>query len=144
MWILDQLEPGGATYNVPAAVELRGALKLSALEQAIDAIVLRHEVLRTTFRKSDQGEPEQVIGASRRRGMPVVDLTMLPSEEIEPSLDRLALHDAQPSFDLTTGPLFRVTTLRVTEQRHVVLFTMHHIVSDGWSTSVLVRELAEI
>jgi amino acid adenylation domain-containing protein len=144
MWILDQLEPGGATYNVPAAVELGGPLQLSALEQAIDAIVRRHEVLRTTFRKSDQGDPQQVIAEPTHRVMPVVDLARLSPEDVEPALDRLARHEAQYPFDLSTGPLFRVTILRVTDRRHVVLFTMHHIVSDGWSTGVLVRELSEL
>jgi amino acid adenylation domain-containing protein len=144
MWILDQLEPGGATYNVPAAVELDGPLHPGALEQAVDAIVLRHEVLRTTFRKSDEGEPVQVIGEPGRPGMPVIDLTGLSSQHVEHTLDRLARHEARYPFDLTAGPLLRVATLRVTDQRHVVLFTMHHIVSDAWSTGVLVRELSEL
>jgi amino acid adenylation domain-containing protein len=144
MWILDQLEPGAATYNVPAAVELSGPLQPSALEQAIDAIIRRHEVLRTTFRKSDQGEPEQVISAPSHQGVPVVDLSGLSSDNIEHTLDRLAQEEARYPFDLNIGPLFRITLLRVTDFRHVVLFTMHHIVSDGWSTGVLIRELSEL
>jgi amino acid adenylation domain-containing protein len=144
MWILDQLEPGAATYNVPAAVELKGPLQIGALEQAIHAIVARHEVLRTTFRKSSEGEPEQVIEALRIQRLPVIDLVQLSPDMIETALDRLALDEARQPFNLASDPLLRVTILRVRHDRHVVLFTMHHIVSDAWSTGVLVRELSDL
>jgi amino acid adenylation domain-containing protein len=144
MWILDQLEPGAATYNVPAAVELKGPLQIGALEQAIRFIVARHEVLRTTFRKSSRGEPEQSIEGVRIQRLPVVDLVRLAPDIIERSLDRLALAEARQPFDLAADPLLRVTILKVRHDRHVVLFTMHHIVSDAWSTGVLVRELSEL
>jgi amino acid adenylation domain-containing protein len=144
MWILDQLEPGGATYNVPAAVELEGPLQIGALEQAIHSIVARHEVLRTTFRKSSEGEPEQVVGGLRIHRLPVVDLERFSPDMVEAALDRLALTEARQPFNLASDRLLRVTILRVRPDRHVVLFTMHHIVSDAWSTGVLVRELSEL
>lgn len=144
MWILDQLEPGSAAYNVPTAVDLEGPLHLASLEQAIDAIVARHEVLRTTFRTSPMGEPEQVVSLPSARQLPVVDLGSLPPDALEEVVRRLALREAGDPFDLATGPLLRVAILRVARETHVVLLTMHHIVSDGWSIGVLVRELSEL
>ena len=144
MWILDQLEPGSSTYNVPGAVELKGPLHLASLEQAIDAIVTRHEVLRSTFRRSPTGEPKQVIGEPRARRLPVTDLGSLSRDDAENAVSRLLLSEAEDPFDLTTGPLLRVSVLRLAPERHIVVFTMHHIVSDAWSTGVLIRELSEL
>ena len=104
----------------------------------------RHEVLRTTFRKSSGGEPEQVIGGLRSHRLPIVDIERLSPAIVEAALDRLALVEARRPFNLASDPLLRVTILRVRHDRHVVLFTMHHIVSDAWSTGVLVRELSEL
>ncbi len=144
MWILDQLEPGSAAYCVPAAVDLEGPLHLASLDQAVNTIVARHEVLRTTFHKSPEGEPKQVIRSPRSHGLPVVDLRALPVDGREAVVNAVSLQEAGRAFDLTTGPLLRVTILRVASAKHVVLFTMHHVVSDAWSTGVLIRELSEL
>jgi amino acid adenylation domain-containing protein len=143
LWFLDQLEPGSAAYNIPKAIRLSGKLDLSALERALNEIVRRHEVLRTGF-VAVQGEPVQVIAAEARVPLPVVDLSDLPAEEREAQATGEAAAEAQTPFDLGAGPLLRVKLLRLAEEEHVVLFTMHHIVSDGWSTGILVREVAAL
>jgi amino acid adenylation domain-containing protein len=142
MWILDQLEPGSSAYNVPMAVELEGPLHLTSLEHAIDVIVARHEVLRTTFHKSPRGEAQQIIHPPRNNKLPLVDLTSLP--RVDDVVSGLARREAARAFDLASGPLLRVRVLQVADEKHVVLFTMHHVVSDAWSTGVLVRELSEL
>ncbi|HSS49050.1 MAG TPA: amino acid adenylation domain-containing protein, partial [Thermoanaerobaculia bacterium] len=141
LWFLDQLEPGSAVYNIPAQVELTGQLDRAALESALREVVRRHESLRTTFEESG-GEPAQVIGESAGFTLPVVDLQGLPERGSEVS--RLAGSEARRPFDLARGPLLRAVLLRLEAERHVVLLTMHHIVSDGWSMGVLMRELGAL
>ncbi|SEU41903.1 amino acid adenylation domain-containing protein, partial [Myxococcus fulvus] len=144
LWFLDQLEPGTALYNLPAAIRLEGAVDVSALEQAFAALVRRHEALRTTFPANADGSPHQAIAEDATLNVVLVDLSTLPSEQREDEARRLALAEARKPFDLARGPLLRVTLLRLEERQHVLLLTMHHIVSDGWSTGVLVREAAEL
>ncbi len=141
LWFIDQLEPGGSVYNFPAAIRLKGPLNVSALKQSLDAIVKRHEALRTTFATVD-GRPVQVIAPLLRLALPIVDLRDLPEAERETEIQRLATNEAQRPFDLAVGPLVRATVLRLGENEHVGLLTMHHIVSDGWSTGILIREMA--
>ena len=143
LWFLDQLEPDSPLYNMPSALRLEGALVLSALEQSFAELLRRHESLRTTF-QSEAGQPVQVISPARALPMEVVDLSRLPEVVREAEARRLAGAEAQRPFNLATGPLVRITLLRLSEQEHVLLLTMHHIVSDGWSTGVLVRELAAL
>ncbi|MBZ4423385.1 condensation domain-containing protein, partial [Myxococcus sp. RHSTA-1-4] len=143
LWVIDQLEPGGAAYNIPTALRLRGPLDVAAMERAFTALVERHESLRTTFAVQD-GEPVQVIHAPPRFPLAVVDLSTLPPAECEAEARRLVSREAQRPFDLANGPVFRALLLRLGEQDHVLLGTMHHIVSDGWSMGVLVRELAAL
>ncbi|MCP3062578.1 non-ribosomal peptide synthase/polyketide synthase [Myxococcus sp. K38C18041901] len=144
LWFLDQLEPGTALYNLPAAIRLDGTVEVPALEQAFAALVRRHEALRTTFPASTDGSPRQAIAEDVTLNVVRVDLSSLSTEQREDEARRLALSEAQKPFDLARGPLLRVTLLRLAERQHVLLLTMHHIVSDGWSTGVLVREAAEL
>ncbi len=143
LWFIDQLEPGGSVYNFPAAVRLKGPLNVVALKQSLDEIVKRHEVLRTTFAIVD-GRPVQVVAPLLRLALPIVDLRDLPETEREVEVQRLATNEAQRPFDLAEGPLMRATVLRLGEDEHVGLLTMHHIVSDGWSTGILIREMAAL
>ncbi|HVR95472.1 MAG TPA: amino acid adenylation domain-containing protein, partial [Thermoanaerobaculia bacterium] len=138
LWLLDQLTPGSAAYNMPLAVRLTGEVDPARLEGIFAAIVRRHEALRTTF-TSRAGTPVQVI-APPRVELPVVDLSQVGELETL----RLARDEAQRPFDLERGPLLRLALLRLGERDHVLLLTMHHIVSDGWSMGVLVREIGAL
>ncbi|TSC26813.1 amino acid adenylation domain-containing protein, partial [Corallococcus sp. Z5C101001] len=143
LWFLDQLEPDSAFYNIAAPVLLDGALEVAPLEQAFTDLVRRHEVLRTTFR-AEGGNPVQVVHAAAPMPLPLVDLTGLPEAEREAKAQRLADEDAGRPFNLATGPLLRATLVRLSDVRHMLLLTVHHIVSDGWSRGVLVREVAAL
>ncbi len=143
LWFLDQLEPGNLFYNIPMAVRLTGTLDANALERALNEIVRRHESLRTTF-AAHSGKPAQVIAPQLTIKTPIVDLRRLPASEREAEAMRLASEDARKPFDLNNGPLLRAQLLRLDEQDHIALLTLHHIVSDGWSMGVLVRELAAL
>jgi amino acid adenylation domain-containing protein/non-ribosomal peptide synthase protein (TIGR01720 family) len=139
LWFLDQLEPGSAQYNMPAAVRLTGDLNIRALEQSLTEVIRRHEALRTVFAVKD-GDPVQLIKAASSFELPLVDL----SAETEHESERLAAAEARRPFDLTTGPLLRAQLLKLNSQEHIILLTMHHIVSDGWSLGVLVSEVAAL
>jgi amino acid adenylation domain-containing protein len=141
LWFIDQLEPGNSAYNFPAAVRLKGPLNVVALEQSVNEVVKRHEALRTTFATVD-GRPVQVIAPTLTVRPPVVNLQDLLASEQEAEVRRLVIEEAQRPFNLARGPLLRITLLRLAEEEHVGLLTMHHIVSDGWSTGILIRELA--
>ena len=140
LWFLDQYEPGTTVYNIPSALRLRGSFNIGALEQSLNEIIRRHESLRTTFSMID-GEAVQVIAPSLGVSVPVIDLRDHP-EEREEEARELAREEACQPFDLARGPLFRSQLLRLGEDDHVLLLTMHHIVSDGWSMGVLHRELS--
>ena len=143
LWFLDQMEPENPSYNVPAALRLAGRLNISALEQTLTEIVRRHEVLRTHFAVID-GQPVQVIAPASDIKLPIVDLGDLDKNEREAKARQLASVEAQRPFQLHTGPLVRAELLRLDDEEHIALFTMHHIVSDGWSMSVLIREVAAL
>ncbi|WP_141333042.1 non-ribosomal peptide synthetase, partial [Myxococcus sp. AB025B] len=143
LWLVDQLEPGSSAYNIPSALRLRGALNVAALERAFTALVERHESLRTTFLARD-GEPIQVIHPARAFVLPIVELGILPTEEREERAVRLATEEAQRPFDLARGPVLRAMLLRLAAEEHVLLVTLHHAVSDGWSMGVLIQELASL
>jgi hypothetical protein len=140
LWFLDQLEPNNPVYNVPISVRLTGALQLSALQQSLNEIIRRHEVLRTRFVTVD-GEPVQVIEAELELKLEVIDLSGLSEDQRETEALKLAEATAARGFDLTTGPLLRPTLLRLSAEEHILLLTMHHIISDGWSLGILVREV---
>jgi len=141
LWFLDQLEPDSPAYNIPLAVRITGPLKVVALEQSINEIVRRHEVLRTTC-SSVSGQPVQVITPEMTLTLPLVDLRQLPRAKREAEILRLATEEAGRPFDLAQGPLFRVTLLWLSEEEYVLLLTTHHFVADGWSMGVLYRELS--
>jgi amino acid adenylation domain-containing protein len=141
LWFIDQLDPGNSVYNFPAAVRLIGPLDLTALEQSLNEIVRRHEVLRTTFLTVD-GRPAQVIAQTSAVTLALVDLRALSEADRETEVQRLAISEARCPFDLTKGPLLRASLLQLGEQEYVGLLTMHHIVADGWSSGVLIREMA--
>ncbi|MFP2934702.1 condensation domain-containing protein, partial [Pyxidicoccus sp. 3LG] len=143
LWFLDQLQPGSVLYSMPMALRLSGALELSALQRAFDELVRRHESLRTTF-QSEGGEPQQVIHPATAQQLPVVDLATLSPEQRDSECRRLATEDAARPFNLSAGPLLRAQVLRLGPTEHVLLLNMHHSVSDGWSMSVLVREMAAL
>ena len=143
LWFLDQYEPNSSVYNVPSAQRLQGPLDIGALERSLREIMRRHEALRTTFSTAD-GEPVQVIAPPPSFSLPVLDLTCFSDGERENEAQRLATAEAQLPFDLSQGPLFRASLLRLGETDHVLLCTMHHIVSDGWSMGVLHRELSAL
>ena len=143
LWFLDQLEPGSPTYNIPVAVRLSGDLDAGALCRALDEVVRRHSVLRTTFGVVDQQSVQRVM-VSRTLEVPTVDLSGLPALVREAETGRLAGTEARRPFDLARGPLLRATLLRLGSAEHVGLFTLHHIVGDGWSMGVLVREVAAL
>src|SRR6266542_2561781 len=143
LWFIDQLEPGGAMYNVPTALRVRGELRRELLEGALGEVVRRHEVLRTRI-EVEAGVPVQVIEEWECRGSECIDLTSLAKEEREAEAKRIAKEEAERGFDLRQGPLLRIKALKLEKDEHVVLFTMHHIISDGWSMGVLVREVCAL
>ncbi|NMG11915.1 non-ribosomal peptide synthetase [Brasilonema sp. UFV-L1] len=151
LWFLDQLVPNNPFYNVPAALHLTGSLNLTALEQTFNEIVRRHEALRTTF-VMVQGQPIQVIAPTLKVSLSVIDLQELPQvvsaatrrEQREIQARQLTTQEAQRPFNLSSDPLLRITLLRLDEAEHILLLNMHHIVSDGWSVGVLIREIAAL
>ena len=143
LWFLDQFEPGNAYYNIPGAIRLIGELDVNALQRTVNEIARRHEVLRTSFR-TQGGSPMQIVAEQLDVPIHLVDLTSLPAAERENKALDLAQEEAQTPFDLSTGPLIRVRLLRLSETDQVLLFTLHHIVADGWSMGILVNEVATL
>src|SRR5579863_8207862 len=145
LWFVGQMERGNPFYNMPVAVRVRGGVDVGAVGRAVEEVVRRHEVLRTTFRVVE-GVPHQVVGPVEGEAahMEVEDLAGLPEAEREAVLvERLRVTAAAP-FDLERGPLFRARLFRLGAVEHVLAFTMHHIVADGWSLGVLHRELGAL
>ncbi|MBF2007869.1 MAG: TauD/TfdA family dioxygenase [Chlorogloeopsis fritschii C42_A2020_084] len=143
LWFLAQLQPDSSTYNELFALRLIGLLNVVALEQSLNEIVRRHEALRTSF-YTDNGQPFQAIASTLKIKLPILDLSNLSAIEQETEVDRLINEEYQNSFDLSQAPLLRCTLLHIHEQEHIVLFSIHHIVSDGWSMGVFVQELAAL
>jgi len=143
LWLLDQLEPGTATYNIAGSVRVRGELDIEVMSEALTMLVGRQESLRTTF-AFEEGEPVQIIGEREERAITVIDISEMAESEREAEAKRKAEEEALRPFDLSKGPLFRCSVVRLGEQDQVALFTLHHIISDGWSMGVMVRELMEM
>jgi hypothetical protein len=144
LWFLEQLTPGTPFYNEPLlALRFNGPLDRGALQRTLDEVVRRHEILRTTFPHVD-GEPRQVVAPHAPVPLHVVDLRALAEPEREDELRRVAEREARYVFDLAAGPLLRCTLVRMREAEHVVLLEMHHIITDGWSNRVLLREVSEL
>ncbi|MCM3623871.1 amino acid adenylation domain-containing protein [Brevibacillus borstelensis] len=141
LWFFEQFEPGTATYNIPGAIRLVGVLDVHALERSFAEIVRRHESLRTVFSASN-GRPIQTVLREMKIPLVTVDLQQLPADRRESALRELIKTEAALPFDITQGPLLRTTLAKLGETEHVLLITMHHIISDGWSLGVFIREMA--
>lgn len=143
LWFLDTLEPGSAFYNVPVALEFKGTLDIAVLRGVLTEVRRRHESLRTTFTLEGE-EPVQVIAPPSPLPAPLVDLSALPESVRDGEAQRLMKAEAGTPFDLAQGPLLRLFLVRLDITSHLGLLTMHHIVSDGWSTAILTREIAAL
>ncbi|MCW5318207.1 amino acid adenylation domain-containing protein [Nostoc sp. KVJ3] len=143
LWFLDQLIPNNPFYNIPLALHLTGSLKLAVLEQTFNEIVQRHEALRTTI-VVQTGQPIQVINPTLTIPLPIIDLRELPQAEREIQARQLTTQEAQRPFNLSTDSLLQVKLLWLDETEYILLLTMHHIVSDGWSIGVLIQEIAAL
>ncbi len=143
VWFFTQLEPESPAYNMPTAVRLEGALDAAVLDASLGEILARHESLRTTFHLAGE-QPVQRIAPPRPFRFPQVDLSGLPADRREAEAQRLAGGEGRRPFDLARGPLLRGTLLRLSREDHVLLFNMHHIVADGWSIGLMLRELAAL
>ncbi len=142
LWLLDQLEPGTAVYNVPGAARLRGPLDVAALHAALTEIVRRHEALRTSFGAGD--EPYQIVGPAAVPPLPLADLSRLAAPVRAAAARREAGAEARRPFDLTHGPVLRLALLRLGPAEHLLLATFHHIAADGWSLGLFLDELAAL
>jgi amino acid adenylation domain-containing protein len=143
LWFLEQLEPGQASYNVMAGYRLQGSLDVQALVRALNEVVVRHEVLRTAYILRN-GHPMQVLGPASAVELAVVDLTGEPEEEQESAVMRIAMEERLRPFDLSQDLMMRGKLLRLADEDHALLLTLHHIASDGWSMGLLWEELAAL
>jgi amino acid adenylation domain-containing protein/non-ribosomal peptide synthase protein (TIGR01720 family) len=143
LWVLDQLEPGSVAYNIPFGVRLQGTLNKQVLHGSLEEIVRRHEILRTSFPLVD-GEPVQRIAQEFTLAIEETDLTELAGEAQEEEVKLRARAEAAEPFNLAKGPLVRLKLLQLSEQEHVLLVNMHHIVSDGWSAGIIMQEFTRL
>jgi len=143
LWFLDQLEPNSFAYNMSIGLRLEGMIDIAALALGLNEVVRRHEALRTTF-SAFEGHPVQFIAPALMFSLPVVDLADLPRRKQDIEVSRLSKAEAHAPFDLETGPLLRVKLVRLRDYEHAMFLTMHHIIADGWSMGVLVRELVTL
>ena len=143
LWFLDQLQPDSSFYNIPLALRMSGHLNIAALQSSINKIIQRHEALRTNF-TTVEGQPFQIISSTLNLKLLVVDLLHLPESSREIEAQRLATVEANRPFNLEREPLLRGMVLQLSETEYVLLLTMHHIISDGWSQGVFGRELTEL
>ncbi|HKG77915.1 MAG TPA: condensation domain-containing protein, partial [Pyrinomonadaceae bacterium] len=141
LWFLNQLEPESAAYNMALAMRIRGELNVAVFNKSLSELVLRHEVLRTTF-VLNEGVPVQMIAPAVDYSIPVVDLSEVPEANRESKARRLADEEAHRPFDLARGPILRASLLRLAPENHVLLLTIHHIACDGWSIGIFFRELS--
>ncbi|MDP2626382.1 MAG: amino acid adenylation domain-containing protein, partial [Candidatus Rokubacteria bacterium] len=144
LWFLEQLSPGSAAYNMCSAFRLQGVLDEAALQHSLQAIVDRHEALRSTFAGAGEGEPVQLIAPQVGVTLLLTDLGELPEAERAAEARRFVLAEGQRPFDLERGPLFRPALLRLRQDEHILVLAMHHIVSDGWSMGVVCQEFAAL
>ncbi|MCJ8273573.1 MAG: amino acid adenylation domain-containing protein, partial [Psychrosphaera sp.] len=143
LWFIDQLEGGSSQYNMPVAFKMDGELSEQAVRQAFEQILLRHEVIRTRL-ISEQGLVVQQVQQQYELPLSMVDLTDLSEDEQAQRIQQMGKEDAALVFDLSKDILLRVTLLKLSEQKHVMLFNMHHIASDGWSMALLVNEFSQL
>src|SRR6185369_14229503 len=143
LWFLSQLDGANVAYNVPSILKLTGQLDQGALKRSLNRIVARHEVLRTRF-VQQAGTPFQQVLETLELELPVIDHSQLDSRQRREQSQRISTAEANRSFDLSRAPLLRALLIKETQQEHVLMVTMHHIISDAWSLGVMLRELGEI
>ncbi|HET9986427.1 MAG TPA: condensation domain-containing protein, partial [Longimicrobiales bacterium] len=143
LWLMDRAAPGVTAWNVPRAFRVRGPLDVDALQRAVDALVARHEVLRTTF-GGPEGAPRQTVRPAGPVPVRFVDVAGEPAERRAARVDELVREHARASFDLSADLLLRVMLVRLADDDHVLCLNTHHIVSDGWSKSIMFRELSAL
>ena len=143
LWFIQQFEPDSVAYNIPLALRLSGPLNIETLERSLNEILCRHEILRTTFRTIDS-QPLQFISPPWDVNLELIDLSRFDEVTKSGEVARYRNHEVQTCFDVVQGPLWRTKVLRLDSQQHIVLFTMHHAISDGWSMIVLTQEVAEL
>jgi amino acid adenylation domain-containing protein/thioester reductase-like protein len=136
LWFLEQMTPGSSTYNIPMALMIEGEIQTDLMEKALNNVALRHETLRTSFSSVD-GEPVQIIEPSIHVDLNLTDMT----DKTEEQISQTVINEISGSFDLAVTPLFRACLYKLGENKHLFVFTIHHIISDGWSTEVLLKEL---
>ena len=142
-WFLDQSDPGNPAYNIAVRFRLSGPLDRESFQRAVDAMIGRHEILRTRIVESD-GAPAQVVASHLHLPVGFQDISGLPSDQRAPHSDLLASREASARFDLEKGPLLRVNLLRLGENEHILLVTIHHIIADGWSIGIIAEELGAL
>jgi len=143
LWMVEQLNPGGAAYAMPMALRLRGELSLPCLEASLQALVCRHEVLRTTYGQDEEGEPVALITDQLQVTLPYEDISHLGRAEQQARVASQALANEHHVFNLEQAPLLRMQVVRLGPQEHVLFYSMHHIISDGWSMALLANELVD-
>lgn len=143
LWFLEQLEPNSPVHNIPTVFRLTGSLDVAALEQSLNEIVRRHEALRSSF-ATRKGQPTQVTAPVLSLTLPGLDLRELPEAEQRAKTLHLIAEEVRRAFDLSRGPLMRLILIRLTEDEYLLLLVIHHLVFDGWSTSILARELSSL
>ena len=141
LWFLQQLEPNSPFYNIPAAIQMKGKIVVHVLQQAINKVVERHEILRASYSVS-QNQPVQNICSMLDVSIGIIDISEHPQLKQEELIHDLANKEAQIPFDLSLGSLIRASLIRLDDSDHVLLFTLHHIVADGWSVPILINEMA--
>jgi amino acid adenylation domain-containing protein len=142
--VIDQLDPNQATYNIPLAFAVNGRLDEAALQTAADQLAARHPSLRTTFPTADSGEPYQHISATTHLPVTHIDFTAQPADVRQAETRAWLEMEAQRPFNLSTGPLVRLSHLRLSDTEHVLVIVMHHIITDGWSMNIFVREFISL
>ena len=143
LWFINELQGSSAEYNMPQALRLRGRLDVDALRRAVQTIVDRHESLRTHF-VEERGEPVQIIAPILALEIPIQDLSSLPEAEQQRLVMAAVNNEWREPFDLAHGPVLRLKLLKLAEEDHILLRTFHHIVSDGWSLGVFMREFKDM
>lgn len=143
LWFIDQLYHGSSFYNIPIAFHIQGKLNITALKQSLNEVLNRHEVWRTNF-KHVNGEPVQEIVTQLTINLPIINLDHLSGKDWQPNIKQIAAEEAKKPFNLASSPLVRATLLRLSEEEHVFLLTMHHIITDGWSCGVFLQELSTL
>jgi len=143
MWFLHQLDPTSAAFNIALAMRLTGPVDLSAMERSLLEVTRRHESLRTTFDEID-GEPVQIVNPPGKRALTTIDLSAFNKDERRSERRAFAKAEALRPFDLRLGPLQRATVIRLSPAEHILLLVVHHIVSDGWSMGLLVKEIGDL